>query len=163
MCFVTIKIELYGLTICSGQNKCCKLYTMLKWYVNSDNSQINEILWNIYLLDTLLCLQIPFTGKLKKNWKKWNVFDFDNFEQCVKNGGDVIVMNCDDFFVSENWLCQSEESKLARPLLAYINIAEFCRGVTWLFYTTHDTANENPSFEEAYFLKRNDVRSTLQQ
>ena len=68
MCFVTIKIELYGLTICSGQNK-CKLYTMLKWYVNSDNSQINEILWNIYLLDTLLCLQIPFTGKLKKNWK----------------------------------------------------------------------------------------------
>lgn len=69
MCFVTIKIELYGLTICSGQNKCYKLYTMLKWYVNSDNSQINETLWNIYLLDTLLCLQIPFTGKLKKNWK----------------------------------------------------------------------------------------------
>lgn len=110
---------------------------MLKWYVNSDNSQINETLWNIYLLDTLLCLQIPFTGK---------------FEQCVKNGGDVIVMNCDDFFVSENWLCQSKESKLARLLLANINITEFCRGVTWLFYTRHDTANENPSFEEAYFL-----------
>lgn len=71
-----------------------------------------------------------FHRKLEKELKKWNVFDFDNFEQCVKNGGDVIVMNCDDFFVSENWLCQSEESKLARPLLAYINIAEFCRGVT---------------------------------
>lgn len=70
-----------------------------------------------------------FHRKVEK-LKKWNVFDFDNFEQCVKNGGDVIVMNCDDFFVSENWLCQSKESKLARLLLANINITEFCRGVT---------------------------------
>ena len=45
------------------------------------------------------------------------VFDFDDFVQCVKNVGDVIVMKCEDFFAFENGLSQSLESKPNKPLL----------------------------------------------
>ena len=45
------------------------------------------------------------------------VFDFDDFVQCVKNVGDMIVMKCEDFFTFENGLSQSLESKPNKPLL----------------------------------------------
>ena len=71
--------------------------------------------------------------------------------QCIKNLGHVIVMKCDDS-AFENGLSQSHQSNLTRPLLASINVAEFRRGSTSLFWTTHDTANENPSFQEKEIL-----------
>ena len=70
--------------------------------------------------------------------------------QCIKNLGDVIVMKCDDS-VFENGLSQSQQSNLTRPFLASINVAEFGRGSTSLFYTAHGTAKKNLSFQEVHF------------
>ena len=81
----------------------------------------------------------------------YKVFDFHNFTKCLANAGDAVIITHKGFYDFEHRLSEGKGSKLSRPYLSDIYIAEFRRGLMKLYYKFHD----DDLFKEADFLKRN--------
>ena len=70
----------------------------------------------------------------KEATTKGNLYDLEDFLQCVRNSGTCVLMNEGDFLQWRNEMLESKTSKTLRPLLNNMVVAHFKRGSTNMHY-----------------------------
>ena len=140
---------------CGGQNKCWTLYTMLVKLLNT-YSHIDKITLKYFTVGHSFMSADNFHRSVEKEMKAMDkVFDFHDFTKCVANVCDAVVMTHKDFYDFVRGLSEGKASKLSRPYLSDVYIAEFRRGSMKMYYKLHN----DDSFKDADFLKRNVKKS----
>ena len=150
-----IRWWLMWLDNCAGQNKCWTLYTMLVFFVNSANV-VQSIKLKYFTAGHTFMSADSFHKSVEKEMNEMkNVYDFQDFSNCVSRAGDVTPMDVSDFYDFEKGLSQSKESKESCPLLSDVVSVEFRRGSTSFFFKRN---HDDPEYSEATFLKSKIVK-----
>ena len=138
---------------CSGQNKCWTLYTTLIRVLNTENVNLEIITLKYFTAGhTLMSADNVHRGVEREMKKMDKVYDFADFEKCVRNVADVLTMDPSDFSAWDNGLSNCKTSKNTRPLLSKVNTVEFRKGSSSMFFKLHDEDNEK--YYETDFLQK---------
>ena len=79
-----------------------------------------------------------------------NLYDFRDFVNCVDKAGKAVLMKPSNFKAWQNELSHGKSSKLSRPLLDTVVVAEFRRGS----YELHFKTSHDGGFRSSDFLKK---------
>ena len=146
-----VKRWLMWLDNCAGQNKCWTLYTMLVYFVNLSNA-VESIKLKYFTAGHTFMSADNFHKSVEKEMNEMkNVYDFQDFRNCVSAAGSVTLMDITDFYNFEKGKGESQESKDTCPLLCDVVSIEFRKGSRSLFYKKN---HEDPEYKECVFLKR---------
>ena len=155
-----VKTVLYYMDYCAGQNKIYALYTAIIDKVNSANIQADTITLKYLQAGHTFMSADSFHARTEKEMKRRvNVYDFDDFVECIKTAGaDVIVPSYGDFrcFVGED--SKAKLAKPGRPKLADVSVAQFRRGSRMVHYKVDHT---DPEFREFDYLLSKHKLNTL--
>ena len=150
-----IKWWIMWLDNCAGQNKCWTLYTMLVFFVNR-GSQVESIKLKYFTAGHTFMSADNFHKDVEKEMNAMkNVYDFQDFQNCVSRAGDATLINVTEFYDFEKGLSESKASKETCPLLHEVVSVEFRKGSTSLFYKRNHDDHE---YSECNFLKKKIVR-----
>lgn len=135
---------------CTAQNKNWTLYPALVAVVNDPKlKNLQKVTLKYFEPGHTYMSADSFHHRVENQVKKVrNLYDFRDFVNCVDRAGKAVIMKPSNFKAWKNELSQGKSSKLTRPLLDDVFVAEFRRGS--YFKTSHDG-----DFKSSDFLKKN--------
>ena len=120
---------------CSTQNKNWTLFTTLCQLVNDSTNKCEMITLKYFEPGHTFMAADAFHKRVEDEMRKMkNVFDFEDFKNCIAAQGIAIEMLADDFYDYKSKLSKAKDTHY--PYLDDVVVVQFRRGSTGMFWKT---------------------------
>ena len=141
---------------CTGQLKNWTFYSALIYEVNH-HASINNLTIKYLVKGHTFMSADAFHSQVERAMKaKRNIYDFEDFTECISKTGLAVQMNHEDFYDCKNHLGTSKDTNY--PYLADVSVFQARKGSTKMFWKN---SHSEIKFESGEFLTKKYRESTL--